>query len=73
MSEYFICGDCAMWHANADVTALEDEARIAEVTKVESHFIVDCGDEAEYCTAFSANACDACGTHLAGERHRAFV
>lgn len=72
-AECEVCDDCALWHANGDLSGIDDPERRAEVQAADRHFIVDCGDEAEFCTAFSSRRCDACGSHLAGARHRAFV
>ena len=71
--ECSICVDCAMFHANADTTGIDDPARVEEVTSVTGHYIVDCGDDGEGCAAFSWSRCDACGTPLGGARHRAYV
>lgn len=70
---YAICDDCAMWHANADLSGVDDPERVAEVQACDSMFAVDCGDESEFCDAFSTAPCDACRTRLAGSRHRAFL
>lgn len=72
-AECEVCDDCALWHSNADVSGIEDPDRVAEVKAADRHFIVDCGEEAEFCTAFSWSRCDACGTSMGGSRHRAFV
>ena len=72
-AEAYICDNCAIWHANADSTGIEDQRRLIEVTSVERSFDVDCGPDAEHCVTFSRSRCDACGTTLAGSRHRAWV
>jgi hypothetical protein len=43
------------------------------VKACDDQFAVDCGEEAEFCDAFSSAPCDACRTRLAGSRHRAFL
>lgn len=68
-----ICVDCAMFHANADTTGIEDEVRVAEVTGVTEHFIVASGDDDDNYTAFSWRRCDACGSTLGGARYRAYL
>lgn len=73
MTEFYICSDCAMWHANADVSGIDDEKRVAEVTAYDGFLDVDCGENGEHCRDFSWSACDACGTTLGGDRHRAFA
>lgn len=71
--KWYICDDCAMWHANADLSGVDDPGRVAEIKKCEETVVVDCGEEAEECVAFSTTPCYACGTRLAGSRHRAFT
>ena len=68
-----ICNDCASWHANADLSGVDDETRIAEVKAFPDSLAVDCGENEEYCDTFSKYPCEACGTRLAGHRHRAFL
>lgn len=63
-----ICADCAMWHANADLSGVEDEGRIAEVQACSAHVIV--GDDID---TFSWAPCDACGTRLGGTRIAALI
>lgn len=71
--EAYICEDCTMWHANASTEGVDDPDRLIEVTSVQGVFVPDCGEEAEFCVDFSSSRCDACGTCLAGSRHRAWL
>jgi len=73
MTEFYICIDCAMWHANADLTGLDDETREAKIKACTENLVIDCGENEEYCVDFGKAPCDACGSHLAGTRHRAFA
>ena len=68
---YYICSDCAMAHANGVLP--EDDDRAAEVNQFDGILAVDCGEDGEYCVDFSTAWCDACRTHLAGDRHRAWL
>jgi hypothetical protein len=73
MTEYWLCEDCAMWHTNADLSGVDDAERLAQIEACSDRFVIDCGEHAELCEAFSAAPCDACRTRLAGSRHRAFL
>jgi hypothetical protein len=73
VSAYNICDDCASWHANRDLSGVDDPVRVAEVMRCDDYFAVDCGEDGEFCTAFSWSSCDACGTRLGGARHRAWL
>lgn len=59
-----ICIDCAMFHANADVSGIDDEARLEAVTAYEGFLVVDPDDQHD----FSWKPCDACRSTLGGAR-----
>lgn len=72
MFECLVCDDCALWWVNADLSHIDDEDRANEIRSVDGYFIVDCGEDQQFCHDFSSARCDACGTRLAGSRHRAW-
>lgn len=62
-----ICVDCAVWHANGDISGIDDEVREAEVRAAAGigTGTVVVGDGEAY---FSWSRCDACRTTLGGDR-----
>ena len=69
--EWFVCSDCAMWHANGDAEGVSAD-RVDAVTGFTGVLAIDCGEDGEWCVPFSWSSCDACGDRRGGERHRAF-
>lgn len=69
----WVCWDCAMWHANGELSDGISPDRVDAVTGYVGVLSVDCGEDGEHCVTFSWSSCDACGDRLGGERHRAFV
>jgi hypothetical protein len=70
--ECWLCEDCTLWHSVADCGELEGD-RLYAVTSCRDSFVVDCGEDGEFCVPFSWQSCDGCGSSLGGGRHRAFV
>ncbi len=69
-----ICTDCAMWHANRDLSALSDTVAAAHVSRIHAHmsdpnWFVTVDSDAD--CSFDKGPCDSCGTHLAGDRMNA--
>lgn len=63
-----ICVDCAMLHANADTSGVDDPSRLAEVLAgLEDYPFVIVGEH----HGFSWSACDTCGSRLGGDRFTA--
>lgn len=56
-----------MFHANADTSGIDDEARLEEVTSFEGHLVVDTDDRQD----FSWHICDACRSTQGGARFSA--
>jgi hypothetical protein len=82
LREVWLCSDCMIVQVNDDATGIESEARVEAVYRglreladshpnptahVSMHFDPETGDG---CEDFSACACGACGTRLAGARYR---
>lgn len=75
MSEHWLCDDCLMVACNGDTSGIKSEERTREVEDgvaslgphLSANFDADSGDGIE---EFDRSPCDACGTHLAGSRHR---
>lgn len=60
-----ICVDCAMLHANGDISGIENEVREAEVIAGLDEFpFLAVGDF----WGFHREPCEACGTKLHGDR-----
>jgi len=61
-----ICVDCAMAHANADFSGMDNETEVRVKSGMErtGHLAVDSLD----ITDFSWSQCDACGSALGGAR-----
>ncbi len=68
--EIHICTDCAMWHANGDLTMIEDIDRVAEIKACNAPVIVDPEEDGDH---FSFTPCGACGSRLGGSRTRAWL
>lgn len=71
-TELWLCPDCTMWAANNDdsgATALWLERMTPELRSQVGALVVDTDEEAM--RAFSTQACDGCGSPLAGYRVRA--
>lgn len=67
-STAYICGDCAMFHANGDLSGIDDADRIAEIEACNVPVFV--GDDV---VDFSWSPCGACGTRLGGTRFAALI
>jgi hypothetical protein len=70
--EIHICNDCAMWHANGDLTMIEDIDRVAEIKACNAPVIVDPEDD-EDCYSYFYSPCGACGSRRLGTRTRAWL
>ena len=80
--DLWLCTDCVLYAVNDDLTSIdyhysgkEADKRAKEVTKgvhdLGSNLVPDFDSETgEGIEEFSSHRCDACGTRLAGERHR---
>lgn len=66
----WVCEDCAHFQANGELPDYDTDERVVAVRNGHP-FVLDCGDNAEYCDPFSWSPCDACGSTLGGSRHRA--
>ena len=65
-----ICVDCAMLHANGDLTGIDNPEREAEVLAGLTNYpFLAVGDH----EGFSWSGCDACGSKLGGDRFSAEV
>lgn len=70
MNAIRICVDCAMLHANNDLSGVEDDARRAEVQAgLKDYPFLAVGEDA----GFSWSPCEACGSRLGGDRMWASV
>lgn len=67
--ELRICVDCAMVHANADWSGVPDESVAAIEAGLERFPFLAVGEP----HGFSWSSCDACGSHLGGDRFTACV
>lgn len=73
--DIWLCCDCLMYAVNGDLSGVENDERVKEVedgvASLGPHLVPDFDSETEEGIAdFSWLACDACGTHLGGSRHR---
>lgn len=65
-----ICVDCAMLHANGDLSGIDADARKEEVLAgLEAYPMLAVGDH----IGFSWARCESCGNGLGGDRFRASV
>jgi bacterioferritin-associated ferredoxin len=75
----WVCTDCAMWWANAELP--EDDPNLDDATNAQriaeirdgTPVIVDCGECSDECLGFSTRRCDSCQDHRGGVRHRAVL
>lgn len=72
--EYWLCDDCTIFAVNGDLSGVDSDERVKKIEEGAERLgriSPDFDSETEEgIKDFSSHRCDACGTRLAGSRHR---